>query len=541
MNKLTVVAFFLSIGLATSAQTLQDAIKKTDNERYDLARNDFKNLVKSNPTSVENAFFFGNFYLTIGEKDSAIAQWKHAGTLNLEDKLSQIAAAKATYFAGDSATANKLFCGIIKATKSKNAMVFHRIAEVYFTAPLQNLHAAEAMLRKSVAINSSNIDALILLGDVLLAQSGSNATTATEQYNKALALNPSAANVIVRKAKIYQGVGNYNLANQEYQKAQAADPTYAPAYRLNAELNILFDRYNPAIELWKKYIELNDSQEARYRYATSIFGAKKYCDALPELEALKTGGFDNLFTKRMYCYSLYECNEDNDQTKYKNALATSDAFFQMVPQEKVIALDYKYRGMILAKLGQDSSAISAYEKAAIMDTATAFEYNGMIAKLYFKAKNNEKSIEYYLRIENKAPTKMDVNDYFELGRAYYFAKTPNYVLADSCFAKVNRLAPSFIGAYLWRARATNKMEDPKAKTWKAKQYYEGYLTHLTEKDLASSTQKTNIIEASKYLGDYYVNSTEKNKEKANENWNRVKSLEPNDPQAKAYFASGLGK
>jgi predicted Zn-dependent protease len=541
MNKLTLVAFSLVIGIAATAQTLQDAIKKTDNERYDLARNDFKNLVKANPTSVENTFFLGNFYLTIGEKDSAIAEWKRAGSLNLEDKLAQISAAKAIYFAGDSAAANKLFCGIIKATKSKNAMVFHRIAEVYFTAPLQNLHAAEAMLRKSVALNSTNIDALILLGDVLLAQSGSNATTATEQYNKALAINPNAANVIVRKAKIYQGVGNYNLANQEYQKAQAADPTYAPAYRLNAELNILFDRYNPAIELWKKYIALNDSQEARYRYATSIFGAKKYCDALPELESLKAGGFENLFTKRMYCYSLYECNDDNNQEKYKNALATSDAFFQIVPAEKIIALDYKYRGMILTKLGQDSLAILAYSQAVAKDTANAFEYNGMIAKLYFKAKNNEKSIEYYNLKEQQAPEKMDVNDFFELGRAYYFAKTPNYIFADSCFAKVNRLAPSFIGAYLWRARANNKLEDPKLKAWKAKEYYEGYLTHLTEKDLANPSQKTNIIEASKYLGDYYVNSAEKNKEKANENWNRVKALEPNDAQAKAYFASGLGK
>jgi hypothetical protein len=49
------------------------------------------------------------------------------------------------------------------------------------------------------------------------------------------------------------------------------------------------------------------------------------------------------------------------------------------------------------------------------------------------------------------------------------------------------------------------------------------------------------MEASKYLGDYYVNSIEKNKEKAIENWNRVRTLDPNDKQAKAFFDSPLGK
>jgi hypothetical protein len=41
---------------------------------------------------------------------------------------------------------------------------------------------------------------------------------------------------------------------------------------------VLFDRYNKAIELWKKYIELNDNVEARYRYTSSMFEAKKYAD-----------------------------------------------------------------------------------------------------------------------------------------------------------------------------------------------------------------------------------------------------------------------
>ena len=95
--------------------------------------------MKANPTNVEYAFFYGNFFLTVGEKEAAIAEWKRAGGINAEDKLGKIAAAKAIYFAGDTAVAGKMFCDLIKATKSKNALVFHRIGETYFTAPLKNL------------------------------------------------------------------------------------------------------------------------------------------------------------------------------------------------------------------------------------------------------------------------------------------------------------------------------------------------------------------------------------------------------------------
>jgi hypothetical protein len=53
--------------------------------------------------------------------------------------------------------------------------------------------------------------------------------------------------------------------------------------------------------------------------------------------------------------------------------------------------------------------------------------------------------------------------------------------------------------------------------------------------------KANQIEASKYLGDYYLNSPEKNIPMAKEHWNRVRTLDPADAQAKAFFNSALGK
>ncbi|MDF3027458.1 MAG: Tetratricopeptide 1 repeat-containing protein [Fluviicola sp.] len=535
MNKLKLFVFALSLGTAAQAQTLQDANKKTENERYDLARKEYQKLIQADPNSVENAFFFGNFYAIIGEKDSAITMWRKAGTINLEDKLGMVSAAKALYFQGDTTTAGQQFCEIIKKTKRKNPVVLHRIAETYATGPVKNLKVAEAYLRDAVRLDPKNLDAYVLLGDVLLAQSNANATAATEQYNNALAIDPNSARVIVRKAQIYQRVQNYKLANEEYKKAQAADPNYAPAYRENAELNILFDQYAAAIESWEKYLKLNDTDEARYRYASSLFGAKQYCNALSQIEQIEKHGFVNLYTKRMLYYSLYECNESADSLRYVQALNESENFLKIVPKEKIISSDYKYRGMIYDKLGQEDKTVEQYYLAAAIDTAKASEYLTDIAKLYAEKKNYPKLIEVYTKKMNQYPAKMQAIEYYDFGRAYYFGPK-DYKMADSIFGRLVETSPTFPGGHFWQARARVQLDlTNKPKKYLAQPQYESFLAALTPEDIATGSYKSYIIEASKYLGDYYVNSPMKDKAKADAMWNKVLELDPNDAQAKAYF------
>lgn len=535
MNKFKLLVAALSFGTVVSAQTLQDALKKTDNERFDLARVDYQKLTQTEPTNVDYLFNFGNFYAKIGEKDSAIIYFKKAAAVNPENLLSQVSNAKAMYFAGDTAAANQEFCNIIKKTKRKNPTVLFQIAETYATAPLKNLKLAEGYLRDVTKMDSKNFEAFILLGDVLLEQSTSNASAATEQYNNALAINPNSARVIVRKAKIYQRVQNYKLANDEYKKAQALEPNYAPAYRENAELNILFDQYQAAIECWEKYLKLNDSDEARYRYASSIFGAKQYCNVLPQLASLDKDGFTNLYTKRMKFYSLYECNEAKDSLRYKEALVEAEKFFATAPKNKIISSDYQYIGMIYEKLNNKNKAVENYYLAAKADTSKADEYLSDIAKIYSTDKNYPKLIEVYTVKMNDYPTKMNATDLYELGRAYYFGPK-DFKQADTTFGKLVALSPGFPGGHFWQARARVQLDNnPKARTFLAKQQYENFLTSLSTEDISSGVYKSYIIEANKYLGDYYVNSAEKNKEKADTAWNKVFELDPNDGQAKAYL------
>jgi tetratricopeptide (TPR) repeat protein len=542
MNKLTVLAFSVSVALASQAQTVQDALKKTDDERYDLARKDFQSLIQKNPTSVEAHYFFGNFYNTIGQTDSAISMWKKAGSLIPEDKLGIIATHKAVYFSGDTATASAGFCTALKATKNKNAMQLMRVGETYATSgKWANPKLAETYLRKSLAIDPNNQEALILLGDVMKVLSPTNATPAVAEYNKVLTLNPNAVNVIVRKAKIYQAVNNYKLANEEYLKAEQLDPNYAPTYMYHAELNMLFGYYAPAIDLWNQYIKLNDNNEARYRLLSAMYGAKKYAETLAELDKLEAKGYTNMYMKRFRSVCLVELNTANDVAQYEKALVASDELFNTADPEKIIGADNRNRGVIYSKLGKDSLAIIEYRKTMDKDTSLGAEMLSEIGKIYVKQKNYDKTIALYTEKEAAYPAKVNATEYFNWALACYFNTKPDYAMADSRLVKVTERAPDFIATHLWRARVALKLDDPKAKKYLAKPHYEKYLTSMTETDKANPNLKANQIEASKYLGDYYLNSPEKNIPMAKEHWNRVRTLDPADAQAKAFFNSALGK
>jgi len=530
----------LAFGAVAYGQTLEEAIKKTDNERYELAEQDFKSLIAKEPTKADYHFYYGQNFLKHENLESAITEWQKSATVDPASAIGMVGKGKALWYLGDTAAARQQFIAACKATKHKNAEVMRQAGATYTYAPVKNLNAAIAILTDAIKIDPKNIEGYLILGDALLEKTPSNGSPAIAQYNKALEIDPKNCKGIVRKAQLYQRSEAYEEANGLYKDAQALDPTYAPAYRANAELNMLFNQYKSAVENWKKYLELNNSTDARYRFATALYSGKKYCEAITELESLHESGFTNLYTLRMLSYSLYECNPDANIEINKKGLAESDKFFAMVPKNKIISLDYKYRGMHYTKMGNDSLAIVELVKAMELDSSKRTEIAGEIGKMYMKVKNYEQGIAYYLIKQDGKAANLDATEYYELGRAYYFGPK-NYALADSAFKQLAIQAPEYGMSHLWRARANYKLDNANV-LYLAKPHYEKYLEVITEEEKASGSQKAMQIEAAKYLGDYYVNSKEgKDYAKAKIYWKMVETLDPADKQAKAFFASPAGK
>lgn len=542
MKQLKVLALALLVAPFAKAQTLQEAIQKTENERYEAADADFKQLIAKEPTNSNLYFYYGENFFEHEDLEKAHEQWQKGLSVDPECMLNTVGAGKYLWYKGDTTAGRQYFNKALTATKNKNAEVMRQIAEVLTNAPKRDLKGAIALMEKAIKLDGKNVESHLIMGDALQYLTPADGSPAIKSYNAALAIDPKSAKALVKTAQLYQRAKNYELANQKYIDAQKADPTYAPAYRLNGELNLLFNQGKRAAENYTKYLELNNSTEARYRYASALFISKKYCEVLPEVSRVESEGFSNAFTKRMLSYSLYECNNAGAKTpeEFKKALAENDNFFKVAKTEQIIPSDYATRGRILSAMGNDSLAAIELERAIEADPAGAAELYTELAKIYYKAKKYDQTIAVYERKMAGDPSKLNAAENYDLGRSHYFG-SKNYVEADSAFARLTRQSPTWAIGYHWKARSAYKLDDPKATMWLAQPGYEQYLNLLTPEEKANPSYKSATIEAAKYLGDYYVNSPAKDYVKAKEYWNIVLSLDPADKQAKAFFASPAGK
>jgi len=512
-------------------QTLESALEKTGNERYEEATSDYLHLIKSNPTDVKNYYFLGNNYYLFEKADSAKYYWNKAFQTNAEDGLALVAKGKVDWLNGNQAAANASFDKALKDVKRKEKPEIYREIGSFLTfAPNRDLNKAISYLQEAVTLEPTNVDGHLLLGDALLEKTPEDGSPAIKEYNAAEQIHQSAK-TIVRKAKLYQDARNYKLANEMYEQAKALEPNYAPTYKAQAELQVLFQKYDLAIQNWQKYLSLNDNNYARYQYATALFSAKKYCDALQEASALKAKNYTSLYIERLIAYSTYDCQIENnaiDTAKMKQGLQDIEAIIAKIKDNKkeISGYDYKYEGQYLSKLGRNDEAIKAYYKAA-EDTNVTVEVMLDLAKTFNEQKKYDDAIKAYNTVIAIDSNKLKLTDYYQLAVLYFVNQ--DFVNSDRASQRMIELSPNYSFAYFWRARAnvyldmdTTNANKPKA--WSAAPFYQTFLDKLDPSYKA--TYKDMEIEAYKYLSEYYSTPEHKDLAKVKEIWTQVVALEP---------------
>lgn len=534
MKKIVYIIGCTLLANFTFAQTLKDAQKKTADERYEEAADDFHKLIKQNPESVENYFYLAENYLLMEKADSAKIYWAKAGEGSEKDPLSIVAKGKILWVNNQTDAAIEAFEQAIKVSKRRNGEVYRQIGAIMFQSEHKDFDKAMAYLRKGIEVDKENVDGYLLLGDAILDQNPRNGTDAIREYNNAEKIQQSAK-TIVRKAQLYQRAKNYQLANEMFMDAQKLEPNYAPAYRAHANLLELFGKYDAAISNWEKYLKLNDNNYTRYLYSAALYNAKKPCDALTEVKNLQAKGYTSIYIERINIYSTFDCLSETkmvDTAKYQAGYDMLTKFIDKYSKEEkaVMGIDYRYKGDYLTKLGQYDEAVKAYYKAA-EDTSIAMEIYSQLAHTFAKDKKYPEAIAAYNKIIEKDSTALDLSDYFELGRVYFLAQ--DYENSDKANAYVLRLSPTYSFSFFWRGRAQvyidiARVEKGEEKTWEAKKYYQGYLDNTDDEEKVG--YKAMTIEAYKYLFDFYVNSPEKDAVKAKEVWTHVVELDPTNEE-----------
>ncbi|MCD6020079.1 MAG: hypothetical protein K0S53_3200 [Bacteroidetes bacterium] len=553
--KTKIIAFSTAV-LASGfsfAQTLQEAITKSENERYQAAAADFRSLISREAAKGDNYFYYGENFFKKGDLDSANMFYQKGVEVNATYPLNYVGLGKVLWYKGNSADAKTQFFKAATLGANKNTEVMRKTAEAYINSDNKNLDEAITLLNAAIKIEPKNAENYLLMGDALLEKNPTEGGPAIKQYDKFTELNPKSPKGILRAGKLYQRGRNYQLALDLYKKAEAIDPTFAPAYREKAELYHLAGQKSNAVESYKKYLELNNSDEARERYAAFIFNNKQYPEAISEIEKLQNAGNSNLYLDRYLGYSYAELGNKTDTAAYKKGLNAINKFFDKsskVSNFKYVGTDYKYKGILMSKTGQDSLGVIEMEKGAALDPKIAGEIINEVAKAYMKSKKYGKAIETYEKKMAGDPKNLTSQDWYELGRAYYYnggAKQrekkdveaiESFVKADTCFSKLSQLSPTYAIAYFWRGKA-NVQQDLKDDKGLAKPHYEKAVSLVKPEEKASVKQ--NLIEAYLYLGSHYAFSKEKDLTKAKEYFNLVKELDPANKAANDFFKSPAGK
>ena len=567
MKKNLLTAALSILAIYSGAQTLQQIVSKTDNERYDLAALDLRALMAKEPTKGEYYYYYAENSYKRGETDSAFVFYTKGIEVNPTYPLNYVGLGKCLLLKSNEAEAKTQFYKAMSLGGGKSAELLRRTAEAWLVTDIKNPDEAINLANAAIKMEPKNPENYILLGDAQLEKNPSEGSTPIKSYNTATTLNPKNVKGILRIGKLYQRGRNYQLALDKYKEALVIDSTFAPAFREIAELYFLAGQPSKSIENWKKYLKLNDSPYARYRFMSAFYSNKQFTEAITEYESLKKTGFVNLYFERLAGYSYYEMGDKTDKEAYNKGLIAIDQFFKLAgPNFKYIGADYKYRGFLLLRLGKDSLAGFDLDKAIAIEPALSNDIYSELAYSAMRAKNYEKAIRSFEAKMNGDAKNLNSNDFFSLGRAYFYTgidqkkevnnlkdilikkkkptNTPEitakenemmqaFVKADSSFSKVTQLNITWPIGYFWRARA-NSYLDPENTLWLAKPHYEKMISLITKQEERNTTYKTNLIEAYEYLGSYYV--TIKDKTKADETWTIVKELDPNNEKVKNYFA-----
>lgn len=519
MKKIIFLALATIFCSVAFSQTLKDAIRLTENEQYDVAEMAYRQLIQKEPANGTNWYYLGENYRKNDDADSAKMCFEKGLETEPANVINQVGIGKSFLAKGDGGNAKIWFDKALAASGGKTVLLQAEVAEAYIHSKSKDLNYATTLLNNAIKVDAKNPELYILLGDVYTEKN--DGTNAAINYNKALEIDKKSIKAIVRKGVLYKRSTNYDGAAEEFKNAIAIDPDFAPAHRELGETYFKMRKFEDAKAEYKRFLELSkDNVNARLRYASFLFLSEDYPSTLNELNQIQKFDSNYVPMVRLFGYTYFETGD------YAKSLTLINKVFEKVAEDKRSYLDYKYYAKNLSKNGQDSLAVLNLDKAYSFDS-TQTELLTEKASLLMKMKKyDEAAAAYQQRITyGKGLTSAD---YFNLGRAAYQLKDFNR--ADSAFAKVTEVQPSWPNGFQWRARSLVQI-DSTSDLGLAKPHYEKYI-ELSIADSANSTKyKAGLIEAYKYLMSYSV-IQEKDKKKGKEFIAKILELDPEDVQAK---------
>ncbi|MDO9375369.1 MAG: hypothetical protein Q7T76_13175, partial [Ferruginibacter sp.] len=422
---------------------------------------------------------------------------------------------------GKTTEAKQLFEETLAEVKYKNAKALLEAAKANLQSAQGDSLWAIELLQKAILRDKNNPEIYTSLGDAYRKMvDGSNAVV---NYDKALEVEPTYAEAMYKKGKIYKTQNNPEIYVENFSRALAADPVYAPAL-YEMYYHYYFRDVTKAANFLDAYIKNSDvSPEHVYMIADLNYVSKKWDTAIRQAKnILKIEG--DSAQPRLYKLIAYSQAALGDSA---TALKNMNEYFSRQPDSAVVPKDFAMKAVLLEKLEDDKTIALAWYKKALArekNPADSLEYIVSLANLQNKLGHRDREAiwrekAYQLK---QQPTNLDL---YKWGMALYSSE--NFSKADSVFAIYQDKYPDHIHGYLWRARS-NALIDTTMQQGLAVPHYTK-LVELIGKDTA--TNKPLLVRAYEYLGAYEANTT-KDFSASLEYYDKILALEPGNDEAK---------
>ncbi len=543
---------FLSSASFCFAQDIIQAKKAVDSEQYESAKSILKTILKSNPSDNRANFLLGNIYLTQTVADSAKIYFQKGLTASDAGKLGQIGLGALDLENKDFVAAEEKFNLALKNTKKKDIEELIAIGRAYTFSTKPDYKKAIDYLNRAKLIAPNDAIINLALGDAFYGDKNQN--EAYTSYRSAFQLDPTLLKAKMQLGVLLKGAKSYDEAIKSFNEVIAINPNYGPVYRELAETYYKWGRNKPsksaeymqtALTNYEKYMSLTDSSlHSRMRKADFLVLLQDY-KAL-EVEANKMIEMDKV-NPRIYRYLGYSAYENG---KPDLAIKSLENYISN-PTNKIIAKDYLYlalsrfkKGMSPDELTLDATAYTAgltdLKKAVETEPLIIEDFNEVGKKMFGK-KLYKEAIPVFEFGTTNTEYKNYVEDNIYYGLSVFYANnkkdvTPDKILlkkADEAFERVLTAAPTYVDAYLFRARTNSLLSNDELSS----KNYEMYIAKITEKgpeEVAKPAVAKKLIEAYNNIAATFANT---DKIKAKDYFSKTLAIDPTN----AYALESIAK
>ncbi|MFA5803152.1 MAG: tetratricopeptide repeat protein [Melioribacteraceae bacterium] len=324
--------------------------------------------------------------------------------------------------------------------------------------------------------NFSDIKLYEYLGDTYSKMNV--AENALINYEQAEAMDSLNIQLKFKSAELLRKSKRYKEAGNKYLKIIQIDPNNKKAILETATILYLAKYYNDAATYYEKYLAFEQTKNVYQKISKAFLESKNYEKAYKySVEGLMKYPEDVVLNKSA-AISSFGLQKFDDAGKYYSAL----------PDSLMTISDLKNAGKAFQMIKADSIAIKFYEKVIQRDSTQSSLFMDM-ANNYFRNKNNELAIKYYMAKIKIDPTHELAYRY--MGFAYYDMK--DWDNARLSFLKAKGLADTTFTTNYWLTETYNQMD---SLDQASEQYV--YLLKLAEGN--EKQYKNEILEANGALG-----------------------------------------